>query len=157
MKDFRLLSLSLSLSLSSLLAELEFLSCTITNAFSGAPFLLPPCPKGMNILKSMWNTFSVRLSRSTESTTDTISLALHSVSHALNRIRYSKASYVNVKVLHFTFIQVYTENVKNPVYIFSKHQLKYKKRTFQDKCSSFFMSFVTFDIFLARRERKYDT
>ena len=38
-----------------------------------------------NILKSVWNTFSVRLFRSAVSATGAISLALHSVSHALNK------------------------------------------------------------------------
>ena len=36
-------------------------------------------------LESMWNTFSVRLSRSAESATEAISLALHTVSHAGRR------------------------------------------------------------------------
>ena len=35
-------------------------------------------------IKSIRNTFSVRLSRSAESATEAISVALHSVSHALN-------------------------------------------------------------------------
>ena len=46
-------------------------------------------------LKSMWNTFSVCLSRSTESATEAISLALHSVPHALKG-RNSHTSFMNV-------------------------------------------------------------
>ena len=50
MKDIRLLSLSNSL------AWLEFLSRTLTNAFSGAPLPSPPHGKSMNIR----NTLSVQ-------------------------------------------------------------------------------------------------
>ena len=46
-------------------------------------------------LKSMWNTFSMRLSRSTESATETISLALHSFPHALN-----SSIFINVNSLY---------------------------------------------------------
>ena len=47
MKVFRLLSLS------SLLAWLEFLSRTITNTFRGSPLPSPPHGKGMNILDTI--------------------------------------------------------------------------------------------------------
>ena len=42
-------------------------------------FLIPTA-----VFKNIWSTFSVRLSRAAESTTEAISLALHSVLHALN-------------------------------------------------------------------------
>ena len=49
MKDFSFLSLS------SLLAWLEFLSRTIRNAFNRAPLSSPPHGKDMNIIKLEFN------------------------------------------------------------------------------------------------------
>ena len=43
-------------------------------------------------IKTVWNIFSVCLSRSAESATETISLALHSVSHALKPNNF----YINI-------------------------------------------------------------
>ena len=43
-------------------------------------------------IESMWNTFSVRLSRSGEGATEAITLALHSVPHALNFMTVSTST-----------------------------------------------------------------
>ena len=54
----------------------------------------------------MWNIFSVCLSRSAESATETISLALHSVSHALN-LQLSESSALIKIVICFLFAVIY--------------------------------------------------
>ena len=45
-----------------------------------------------HVMKSMWNTLSVCLSRSTKSATKAISLALHSVSYALKHINFCQGN-----------------------------------------------------------------
>ena len=93
-------------------------------------------------LKSMWNTFSVRLSRSVESATEAISLTLHSVSHALKGRVWLVLNYLQfLSIFHqnyYWFVITYpyhtlTEDEKKSNYLLYKKEIDFGFSFWQKK------------------------
>ena len=73
----------------------------------------------------MWNTFSVRLSRSTDSATEAISLALHSVSRALNALK--KKGHMAHYIVFIFFSKIFHETQYLRVYGTYTRNQKFKR------------------------------